>query len=59
MLLENLVISFFSIWSIMKVYFICCILAQISYLGENLVPERWVKMLEANQIAGSSNQLHL
>ena len=33
-LLENLVINFFWIWSIMKVYTVCCILAQIPYLGK-------------------------
>ena len=32
-LLENLVINFFWIWSIMKVYIIC-ILAQIPYMGK-------------------------
>ena len=33
-LLENLVINFFWIRSIVKVYIICCILAQIPYLGK-------------------------
>ena len=33
-LLENLVINFFWIWSIKKVYIKCCILAQIKYLGK-------------------------
>ena len=33
-LLENLVINFFWIWSIMKVYTICCILARIPCLGK-------------------------
>ena len=33
-LLENLVIYFFWIWSIKKVYIKCCILAQIKYLGK-------------------------
>ena len=32
-LLENLVINFFWIWSIKKIYINCCILAQIPYLG--------------------------
>ena len=31
-ILENLVINFFWIWSIKKVYIICCIFAQIPYL---------------------------
>ena len=30
----NLVIDFFSIWSIIKVYINCCMLEQISYLGK-------------------------
>ena len=33
-LLENLVINFFWIWFIKKFYNICCILAQIPYLGK-------------------------
>ena len=33
-LLENLVINFFWIWSIKKFYNICCVLAQILYLGK-------------------------
>ena len=32
-LLENLVINFFWIWSIKKVYINCCVLVQIQYLG--------------------------
>ena len=35
-LLENLVINFFWIWSLMKVYIICCIPAQIRYLGKTI-----------------------
>ena len=31
---ENLIINFFSIWSIMKVYINCCMLEQILYLGK-------------------------
>ena len=33
-LLENLVIIFFWIWSVMKIYIICCIPAKIPYLGK-------------------------
>ena len=33
-LLENFVLNFFWIWSIKKFYNICCILAQIPYLGK-------------------------
>ena len=33
-LLENLVINFYWICSIMKIYIICCVPAQISYLGK-------------------------
>ena len=33
-LLENLVINSFWIWSVKKLYNICCILAQIPYLGK-------------------------
>ena len=33
-LLENLVMNFFWIWSIEKFYDVCCILAQILYLGK-------------------------
>ena len=33
-LLENWVIEFFKIWSLEKFYNICCILAQIPYLGK-------------------------
>ena len=35
-LLENLVINFYWIWSIMKIYIICCVPAQIPYLGKFL-----------------------
>ena len=34
--MENLVINFFGIWSIKKVYVNCCILAQIVYLGKSV-----------------------
>ena len=37
-LLESLIIIFFKIWSIKKVYNICCILAQIPYLGKIWFP---------------------
>ena len=33
-LLKNAVIHFYWIWSIMKIYIICCVPAQISYLGK-------------------------
>ena len=35
-LLENLVISFYWIWSIMTIYIICCVPAQIPYLWKFL-----------------------
>ena len=34
-LLENLAVKFFLIWPITKFYFICCVLAQIPYLGKS------------------------
>ena len=34
--LENLVIDFYWIWSIMKFFIICCVAAQIPYLGKLL-----------------------
>ena len=42
-LLENLVINFYWIWSIMKIYIICCVPAQIPYLGKFFVLEIWPK----------------
>ena len=42
---ENLVIYFFSIWSIMKVYINYCMLGKISLFGKIPVPEIWPKML--------------
>ena len=35
-LLENLVINFYWIWSIMEIYIICCVPAQIPYLEKFL-----------------------
>ena len=35
-LLENLVINFYWIWSIMKIYILCCVPAQIPFLGKFL-----------------------
>ena len=35
-LLEDLVITFYWIWSIMEIYIICCVPAQIPYLGKFL-----------------------
>ena len=35
-LLEDLVINFYWMWSIMKMYIICCVPAQIPYLGKFL-----------------------
>ena len=35
-LLESFVINFYWIWSIMKIYIICCVPAQIPYLGKFL-----------------------
>ena len=34
--LENLVIKFYWIWSIMKIYIICCVATQISYWWKSL-----------------------
>ena len=34
-LLENLVSNFYWIWSVMKVYIICCVPAQIPYLAKS------------------------
>ena len=58
-LLKNLVINFYWIWSVMKIYIICCVPAQISYLGKIFVPEIWAKMFSANQIAGFFYQPYL
>ena len=35
-LLESFVINFYWIWSIMKIYIICCVLVRIPYLGKFL-----------------------
>ena len=35
-LFKSLIISFYWIFSIMKIYLICCVLAQIPYLGKML-----------------------
>ena len=43
----------------MKIYIICCVAAQIPYLGKIFVPEIWAKMFSANQIAGYFNQPYL
>ena len=48
-LLENLVINFYWIWSVMKIYIICFVPAQIPYLGKIFVPEIWAKIFSANQ----------
>ena len=58
-LLENLGINFYWIWSIMKIYIICSVPAQILYLGKFFVPEIWAKMFSVNQIAGFFNQPYL
>ena len=42
----------------MKIYIICCVPAQISYLGK-LIPEICAKMFLATQIAGFFDQLYL
>ena len=55
-LLENLVISYYWIWSIMEMYIIFCVPAQIPYLGKIFVPKIWAKMFSANQIAAFFNQ---
>ena len=51
-LLENLVIHLYWICSLMKLYTICFVPAQISYLGKILK----LKLLSTNQIAGFLNQ---
>ena len=42
--------NFYWICSVMKIYIICCVPAQIPYLGK-LIPEICAKMFSANQIA--------
>ena len=42
-LLENLFLNFFRIWSIKKFYNICCILAQIPYIGKIWFLRYWPK----------------
>ena len=42
----------------MKIYIICCVPAQIPYLGK-LIPEISAKMFSANQIAGFFDQPYL
>ena len=58
-LLKNFVIDFYWICSVMKIYTIFCVPAQIPYLGKSFVPEIWAKMFPANQIAGFFNQPYL
>ena len=43
----------------MKIYIICCVPAQIPYLGKIFVPEIWAKMFSVNQIAEFFNQSYL
>ena len=54
---KNLIINFHWIFSIMKIYIICCVSAQISYLEKIFF--LGCKILSANQIAGFLNQLFL
>ena len=58
-LLKNLVINFYWIYSIMKIYIICCVPAQIPYLGKFLFVRYRSKCSQANQIAGFFNQVYL
>ena len=58
-LLKNLVSHFYWVCSVMKIYFICCVPAQIPYLGKFIVPEIWAKIFSANQIARFFNQPYL
>ena len=58
-LLESLVINFYWIWSIIKIYIIFCVPAQIPYLRNFFALEIWVKMFSANQIAEFFNQPYL
>ena len=56
-LLKNLVINFYCIYSIMKMYIMYCVHAQIPYLGKFLFLRYGPKW--TNQIAGFFNQPHL
>ena len=49
-LLENLVINFYWIWSIMKIYIICCVPAQIPYLGKFLFQRYGPKCSQLNRL---------
>ena len=42
-ILKNVVINFYRICSIMKIYIICCVPAQIPYLGKLLFLRHWPK----------------
>ena len=55
-LLQNLVINFYRISSIMKMYIICCVPAQIPIFEKIFVLELWAKMFPASQIASMFNQ---
>ena len=57
--IENFVINFYGICSIIKIYIICCVPCTNSLFGKILVPEIWAKMFSANQIAGFFNQPYL
>lgn len=50
---------FFSIWSIIDVYFICSTFEQILYLEKILDSGIWSKMFLANKITAYLNQLYL
>ena len=54
---KNLIINFHWILSTMKIYIICCVSTQISYLEKIFF--LGCKVLVANQIAGFLNQLFL
>ena len=56
-LLENLVIDFYWIWSIMGIYTICCVPTQIPYLGKFCSWDIGQNVL--SQIAGFFNQPYL
>ena len=57
--LKNLVINFYWIYSIMKMYIICCYSCTNHIFRKIFVPQIWAKMFSANQIVGFFNQPYL
>ena len=55
-LLKNFVINIYLICSVMKIYVVSCVPTQNTIIGKTLVPEIWVKLVSARQIAGFLNQ---